>query len=133
MMAISADEHSGKATPVSFQQSQDELFSKLEQLAAARGKTKPRETQGPLGAATQTTVTRGNGSGVPSSCTTLSGGNKLYGTVPNKSITFNQSQSHNQSGSFMKQGSISTASLKFQPRNTPGGGGGGGGAHAVNK
>ncbi|KAF9090734.1 hypothetical protein BGX23_005755 [Mortierella sp. AD031] len=39
----------------------------------------------------------------------------------NKSITFSQSQSHNQGGSFLRQGSTSTASLKLQPRKTPGG------------
>ncbi|KAG0289327.1 hypothetical protein BGZ96_007104 [Linnemannia gamsii] len=137
MMAICADDQSSNATPVSFKQSQEELFSKLDQLAAARGKTKPGETQGGSVRATpSTTGTRGNGNGGSSSYTTLSCGNKQYGTVPNKSITFNQSQGHNHSGLFLKQGSTSNASLKLQPRKTPGGGGGGGGAggtQTVNK
>ncbi|KAH7027049.1 hypothetical protein BKA57DRAFT_497638 [Linnemannia elongata] len=129
MMAISADEQSGKDTPVSFQQSQDELFSKLEQLAAARGKTKPGETQKPIANRLSTTGTRGsNGNGGQ----TTSSGGKAYGSVGNKSITFNQNQSHNQNGSFMKQGSTSTASLKLQPRKTLGGGAGGaGGAQTI--
>lgn len=131
MMAISADEQSGKDTPVSFQQSQDELFSKLEQLAAARGKTKPGETQKPIANRLSTTGTRGsNGNGGQ----TASSGGKAYGSVGNKSITFNQNQSHNQNGSFMKQGSTSTASLKLQPRKTLGGGAGGaGGAQTISK
>ncbi|KAF9550907.1 hypothetical protein EC957_011454 [Mortierella hygrophila] len=122
MMAISADEQSGKASPVSFQQSQNELFSKLELLAAAKGKTKPVETQRPITNRSLTSGTKGgNGNGGQ----TTSSGGKAHGLVGNKSITFNQSQSHNQSGSFMKQGSTSTATSKLLPRKTSGGGAGG--------
>ncbi|KAF9902945.1 hypothetical protein EC991_004366 [Linnemannia zychae] len=121
MMAFSADEQSGKATPVSFQQSQDELFSKLEQLAAARSKTKPGETQRPVLVASATAGTRG-GSGTSPGAT--SSGGKPIGSIANKSTTFKQSHNQIQSGSFMKQGSTSTASLKFQPRKAPGGVGG---------
>ncbi|KAF9156430.1 hypothetical protein BG015_005399 [Linnemannia schmuckeri] len=122
MMAVSADDQSGKPTPVSFQQSQDELFSKLENLAAARSKTKPGETQRPIASGSSMIGTRGgNGNGGQ----TTFFGDKPHGSVGNKSIAFNQSQSHNQSGLFMKQGSTSTASLKLQPRKTPGGEAGG--------
>ncbi|KAF9128585.1 hypothetical protein BGW39_004940 [Mortierella sp. 14UC] len=47
-MAFSANEQSGNATPVSFQQSQDELLSKLKRLAAAKSKTKLGEIQKPV-------------------------------------------------------------------------------------
>ncbi|KAG9067923.1 hypothetical protein KI688_011514 [Linnemannia hyalina] len=121
MMAISADEQSGRASPVSFQQSQDELFSKLELLAAAKGRTKPGETQRPITNGSLTTGTRGGNS---NGGQTISSGGKAHGLVGNKSITFNQGLSHNQSGSLMKQGSTSTATLKLLPRKTPGGVGG---------
>ncbi|KAF8942108.1 hypothetical protein BGZ47_006807 [Haplosporangium gracile] len=122
MMAVSTDEQSEKVTPVSFQQSQNELFSKLEQLATARSKSKPGETQRPIASGSSMIGTRG---GNDNGGQTTSFGGKPHGAAGNKSIAFNQSQSHTQNGSFMKQGSTLTTPLKFQPRKTPGGEGGG--------
>ncbi|KAF9924111.1 hypothetical protein FBU30_005851 [Linnemannia zychae] len=48
-VASSIDERLSKAAPVSVQQSQDELFSKLEQLAAAKNNVKSSETQRGMG------------------------------------------------------------------------------------